>query len=223
MNESAKLQKPESSAKKVPFVEKTPSIGGSDYQDVANFDDMNFATGEKTNLLQLKITDIKFWYGEAEAENEIVLNGIQITYKNLVDGKSIKTEARYGENNLKGSQDFHLNDDEYLDKLTLRAKHYVHRVELYTTLGRSFKIGGEDGDIYCLDFGKDNHMIVGTLGGYGKHLYNLGVYHAKLTDINYYRRREYILMRESLQSGKLSQDIANILQFTRHADDRRKS
>ena len=54
------------------------------YSESKHFNDKDFL-GD--NYLQYKITKIKIWSGKKD--NKEIINGIQVTYKNILNGKEI--------------------------------------------------------------------------------------------------------------------------------------
>jgi len=137
----------------------------------------------------------------------------------VITGEYVTTEERYGPNDVAGSIEEELDDEEYLDGLTMRSGVLIDNLEFSTTSGRVIRVGGEGGGQAVVKFenSKEENIVIGTFGGFGGHLHNFGLIYANLRDIEYYKRRPYILMREAIRRKKTVITLRDILdiQFMR--------
>jgi len=134
-----------------------------------------------------------------------VVNGIQLTYKNLDNGKSFETTQRFGDHQLIGYQDFYLSENEHIIKAEFRTGDTIDQLKFYTNKQRVISKGGNTGHPWPCSF--EGKAVVGTFGGFGGHLHNIGFYVAPMEEIRFSKRKPYLLIRAWLQKHKESKDI----------------
>lgn len=193
-------------------IKRTKQIGKSrDWDDEIQFDDFK----KFEDLLDFKISKIKIWYGNSFSPNPPVVNGIQVFYKNLLTNEEISTPEYFGPLNLQGSQEFELNDNEYIVDCDIRAGWIMDKVTFLLNSGREFSIGGSGGS--GLKFNLKGYAAVGIHGSYGSKqaLYNLGFY---VTDLSTYqsnlhagKRQTYLRIRKAFKNERSKEMREKIL------------
>jgi len=171
---------------------------GRCHNDTKAFNDLNEIQNFAKSLLQCRIIKIRLWYGNHMPGG--VVNGIQLTYKNLDNGKIYETSKRYGDHQLQGYMDYDLEDDEYITKVDVRSGGIVDQLTFYTNKDRMIRKGGPGGDF--AECNVEGKVIVGTHGGFGGHLHNIGFYLASVHDFQYWRRKPYVEMRAWFKKNK---------------------
>ena len=191
-------------------IQKSARIGRI-HQDTNFFDDIKFLKTNGVDIRNTKINKIKFWYGTLVPSG--VCNGIQITFTDLVTNKQYVTGERKGSHQLVGSKVYEFSDNEYLStSIMIGSGAVVDGIEFQTLSGRKIHVGGKGGDKKVINLPKDS-VILGTFGGFGGHLHNVGIYYMNNKELKYHRRKDYILIREALRKGKnkISLDVLDIL------------
>ena len=155
------------------------------YQNSKHFNDKDFL-GE--NYLYYKIIKIKIWSGKIDSKD--VINGIQVFYKNILDGKIITPGEYKGDEGLNFVDEFEIKSNEYLINFHIRVgDYYVTQVGFETNKGNKILVGGTIGeDKPILSNGGDN-IIVFLYGAYNNCLHSLGVGYINKKD---YLKKFYI-------------------------------
>ena len=169
-----------------------------------SFDDMEELKGFAQTLLQCRIIGIRFWYGSYSPT--MVINGIQVTYKNLDNWKVFKTTERYSYQLLQhGYHDIKFGPNELIQDVKARTGQAVDQLNFFTNKKRIISKGGKGGDInpFTVDEGR---VIIGTYGATGACLQHIGFYTAPLREVRYWQKRSYILMKASVRKNKAIQD-----------------
>jgi len=178
---------------------------GPTHSDTILFDDLKLLNDQNIDILNTKIVKIKFWHGTLMPSG--VVNGIQLTFKDLDTGKMITTEPRYGSHQLKGTSEYTLEEREHITKAVFSAGGVMDRVEFHTNKGKVIRQGGIGGTPQVFDVGNEgNYEVVGVFGGYGGHIHNLGIYYAESREIVYAKRKSFIMLKEHLKNHKLQLD-----------------
>ena len=190
-----------------PFYNKITksNLNGPDYDDTIPFSDMTIK-----NLKYYKIQKIRFWYGSYEPS--LVVNGIQLSFINLLDGSLLVTEERFGNHQLIGFQDFELKKKEYIIAAKMSVTHICSQIYFETNLGTVISTGGGKGEKYEFEVPKGN-VVIGTFGGYGGHIHNFGVYSINVQNLLLARRETYIrVLRKFREKVNLNEEIKKKLQ-----------
>ena len=143
---------------------------GWSYQDSTNFLDNDFL-GE--NYLYYKIIKIKIWSGKIDSKD--IINGVQVFYKNILDGNIITPGEYKGDEGCDNVYEFEIKANEYLINFHIRFDIYITQVGFETNKGNKILVGGTIGeDKPILSNGGDN-IILFLYGSYNNCLYALGV------------------------------------------------
>ena len=124
------------------------------------------------NCIQYKPEKIIIWLGEKNKEN--VLAGIEITYRNVIDGSIKEYKNSLGEKK-KDKYIFILKPIEYLINFKIwLGEDSINKVYFQTNKGNEFTVGHSKGkeDIKIDDF-NDSQIILFFLGNYNKYLTSL--------------------------------------------------
>jgi hypothetical protein len=195
-------------------IEKSKKIGGGSHTTKSyDFDDQN----DVENLLDYTIKEIKIWYGDAYSPKPPVVNGIQITYKHIVEDKIIKTKENYGTKQLQGHEIFKLDKGEYLSNINIRNGWIIDKLSLECNNGRVIEVGGQGGGPKKFEIPK-NRVLVGFHGTYDTNLYTIGAYHISeedyLSNLFLKKRLPFILIRLRYKNRhdeleKLTKDLSD--------------
>ena len=142
---------------------------GWNYQDSKFFNDKDFL-GE--NYLYYKIIKIKIWSGKIDSKD--IINGVQVFYKNILDGNIITPGEYKGDEGCDNVYEFEIKSNEYLINFHIRVDDYITQVGFETNKGNKILVGGTIGeDKPILSNGGDN-IILFLYGSYNNCLHSLG-------------------------------------------------
>jgi len=195
------LDKPIKTSNGADTIIKLPSLG-SNHRDTQYFDDAKELQSFAESPFQCRIVKLRLWYGKHTPTG--VVNGIQLTYKNIENNTLYETKKRYGDHQLTGYHDYILGENEYLKDVEIKAGAVIDKICFLTNKKRVISEGGEGGSSTTYK----SDVIIGTHGGFGGHLHNIGFYVAPIEEYRYWKRRSYLQMRTQLRKNK---DIANII------------
>ena len=154
------------------------------YGDSKHFLDNDFL-GE--NYLYYKIIKIKIWTGKIDSKD--IINGIQVFYKDILDGKIITPGEHKGDEGCDRVYEFEIKSNEYLINFHIRFDNYITQVGFETNKGNKILVGGTIGeDKPILSNGGDN-IILFLYGSYNNCLHALGVGYVNKKD---YLKKFYI-------------------------------
>ena len=157
---------------------------GWTYQNSKHFDGKDFL-GE--NYLYYKIIKIKIWSGKIDSKD--IINGVQVFYKNILDGNIITPGEYKGDEGCDNVYEFEIKSNEYLINFHIRVDLYVTQVGFETNKGNKILVGGTIGeDKFIVSNGGDN-IILFLYGSYNNCLHTLGVGYINKKD---YLKKFYI-------------------------------
>ena len=168
------------------------------YQNSKSFDDIDIL-GEK--YLSYKIEKIKIWSGKKDSKD--IINGIQVWYKNLIDGKIITPGEYKGEEGIKNENEIEMDSNEYLTKFHIRIDTEVTQIGLETNRGNKIFVGGTEGNEKTITFNDGNNIIIFFYGAYDNYLHCLGVGYINKND---YMKNSYFLFGYFYLRYKLIKD-----------------
>ena len=140
------------------------------YQNSKHFNDKDFLD-EK--YLFYKIQKIKIWSGKKD--NKEIINGIQVWYKNILDGKLITPGENKGDEGLEKVQEFEIKPNEYLTDFHIRIDTEVTQVGFETNKKNKILVGGTQGEDKIINSNGGENIIVFLYGAYENVLHSLGV------------------------------------------------
>ena len=185
-----------------PFISNTPKIGKR-HPDTANFNDIEELHEFTDSLMECRIINIRLHYGRFTPET--VVNGIQVTYQNIDNGKIFETTERYGGHQHVGYKDFALDNGELIEFAQAKpGGTVIDQLVLKTNKGKIIEEGGGNDENYVYDLKEG--FIVGMFGGWGGHLHHIGFFVAPKNEVRYSKRKAYLLMRASLLKNKEIKD-----------------
>jgi len=179
-------------------IEKSPALGNH-HRDTKNFDDFEELKDFAISLMECRIIKIRLYYGSLMPTG--VVNGIQLVYQNLDSGKVHETTKRYGNHQFIGDTVYELGPEEFIENIKVRSGGVIDYLELGTTKNRIIAKGGKGGGS-DRPYSFKGRIVVGTHGGYGGHLHNIGFYVAPKEQVKYWSKRPYILLKEKLEKNK---------------------
>jgi hypothetical protein len=148
------------------------------YQDSKHFNDKEFL-GD--NYLQYKITKIKIWSGKKD--NKEIINGIQVTYKNILNGKEISPGEYKGDEGLEKVDEFVVPQSEYLTKYHVRIDTEVTQIGFETNKAHKILIGSTTaGEDKIISSNSEDNIIVTLYGCYNNCLQSCGIGYVKKKD-----------------------------------------
>lgn len=143
---------------------------GCIYRNAKHFNDIVFL-GE--NYLNYKIQKIKIWSGEKDSNK--IIKGIQVWYKNLLDGNIITPGEFKGDNQFLNADELEIKSNEYLNTFNIRVDNEVTQLELGTNKNNKISVGGTTGEEKYIPFNGGDNVFIFFYGSYEDALNSLGV------------------------------------------------
>ena len=140
------------------------------YQNSKHFNDKDFL-GD--NYLYYKIQKLKIWSGKKDSKD--IINGIQVWYKNILDGKVISPGEFKGDEGNDNVQEFEIKPNEYLTDFHIRIDTEVTQVDFETNKKNKILVGGTQGEDKVINSNGGENIIVFLYGAYENVLHSLGV------------------------------------------------
>ena len=140
------------------------------YQNSKHFNDKNFL-GD--NYLYYKIQKIKIWSGKKDSKD--IINGIQVWYKNILDGKLVTPGEFKGDEGNDNVVEFEVKPNEYLTDFHIRIDTEVTQVGFETNKHNNILVGGTQGEDKIINSNGGDNIIVFLYGAYDNLLHALGV------------------------------------------------
>jgi len=178
-------------------IEKSSYLGAQ-HRDTKMFDDLDELRNFASSLLECRIISIRLYHGSLMPTG--VVNGIQLVYKNLDNGKIYETTKRFGTHQFIGDTIYELFPEEFLIDVKVRSGDVIDYLGFQTSRNRLIAKGGKTGSERPFSF--NGKVVVGMHGGYGGHLHNIGFYLAPKEEVKYWKRRPYILIKKKLEQNK---------------------
>ena len=140
------------------------------YQNSKHFNDKDFL-GD--NYLYYKIQKIKIWSGKKDSKD--IINGIQVWYKNILDGKLVTPGEFKGDEGNDNVVEFEVKPNEYLTDFHIRIDTEVTQVGFETNKHNNILVGGTQGEDKIITSNGGDNIIVFLYGAYDNLLHALGV------------------------------------------------
>ena len=140
------------------------------YQNSKHFNDKDFL-GD--NYLYYKIQKIKIWSGKKDSKD--IINGIQVWYKNILDGKLVTPGEFKGDEGNDNVVEFEVKPNEYLTDFHVRIDTEVTQVGFETNKHNNILVGGTQGEDKIINSNGGDNIIVFLYGAYDNLLHALGV------------------------------------------------
>ena len=140
------------------------------YQNSKHFNDKDFL-GD--NYLYYKIQKIKIWSGKKDSKD--IINGIQVWYKNILDGKLVTPGEFKGDEGNDNVVEFEVKPNEYLTDFHIRIDTEVTQVGFETNKHNNILVGGTQGEDKIITSNGGDNIIVFLYGEYDNLLQALGV------------------------------------------------
>ena len=140
------------------------------YKYSKQFNDIDFL-GE--NYLYYKITKIKIWSGKIDSKD--IINGVQVFYKNILDGNIITPGEYKGDEGCDCVEEFEIKSNEYLINFHIRVDIYITQVGFETNKGNKILVGGTIGEDKIIHSNGGDNIILFLYGAYNNCLHSLGV------------------------------------------------
>ena len=143
---------------------------GSIYLNDSSFNH-NMELGE--NNIYYKPEEIIIWTGEKNEEN--VLAGIEISYRNILDGTKKRCQDGCGYNK-KDKYTYIIKPTEYLVKFRIWIKdNFIYKIYLNTNKGNEIEVGENKGEEIYIDELDGNNIIMSFYGNYNSYLTAIGL------------------------------------------------
>ena len=149
------------------------------YQNSKHFNDKDFL-GD--NYLYYKIQKIKIWSGKKDSKD--IINGIQVWYKNILDGKLVTPGEFKGDEGNDNVVEFEVKPNEYLTDFHVRIDTEVTQVGFETNKHNNILVGGTQGEDKIINSNGGDNIIVFLYGAYDNLLHALGV--------GYVNKKDYV-------------------------------
>ena len=140
------------------------------YQNSKHFNDKDFL-GD--NYLYYKIQKIKIWSGKKDSKD--IINGIQVWYKNILDGKLVTPGEFKGDEGNDNVVEFEVKPNEYLTDFHVRIDTEVTQVGFETNKHNNILVGGTQGEDKIINSNGGENIIVFLYGAYENVLHSLWV------------------------------------------------
>ena len=140
------------------------------YQNSKHFNDKDFL-GD--NYLYYKIQKIKIWSGKKDSKD--IINGIQVWYKNILDGKLVTPGEFKGDEGNDNVVEFEVKPNECLTDFHVRIDTEVTQVGFETNKHNNILVGGTQGEDKIINSNGGDNIIVFLYGAYDNLLHALGV------------------------------------------------
>jgi hypothetical protein len=154
------------------------------YGDSKHFLDNDFL-GE--NYLYYKIIKIKIWTGKIDSKD--IINGVQVFYKNILDGNIITPGEYKGDEGCDNVYEFEIKSNEYLINFHIRVDDCITQVGFETNKGNKILVGGTIGEDKLIVSNGGDNIILFLYGSYNNCLHTLGVGYINKKD---YLKKFYI-------------------------------
>lgn len=193
---------------KVQGLSKTPLIttnkrASNMFDDLEEFEQIN------ENILDWQIKEFRFWYGNYATR---VINGVQVTYRNLKTWEEFKTTKKYGYHALNHHpQDVYLDQNEIIHKVEAQVGDVVDQLKFHTNKKLTILQGGAGGSLSPFSI-EEGLGIVGLYGGTGDCLQRLGFYVAPISELKYGQKRPYLLLKANiLRKGDIQNTLLQLM------------
>ena len=125
------------------------------------------------NFLYYKPEKIIIWTGEKNEDN--VMAGIEVWYRNIKDGSRIKCKESCGKKK-KDKYVYIIKPTEYLVKFRIWiGEDVIYKIALQTNKGNAFEVGIPKGVEIYIDELDGNNIIMSFIGNYNNYLTSLGL------------------------------------------------
>lgn len=125
------------------------------------------------NYIYYKPEKIVIYTGDKN-ENK-VLAGIEISYRNILNGSKKKCKENLGHMG-KDKYEYNIKPTEYLNKFRIWiGDDVIYKISLETNKGNEFKVGQEKGEEIKIDELDGNNIIMSFCGNYNNYLTSLGL------------------------------------------------
>lgn len=149
------------------------------------------------DYLQYKISKIKFW--KSKKGNNVVIAGIQTTYKNIKSDSNLTSEEHRGENdNNLESVEFNLAAKEYITYCSLcYNESMLFKLTFKTNLKNEFSVGDKVGnEIEVSGLKGKKKFVLSFFGTFGKqHLTSIGLFINKSEEFFDYFLKGYFQLK----------------------------
>ena len=125
------------------------------------------------HYLYYKPEEITIYIGKKNDDD--VLSGIEILYRNILNGSKKKCNKGVG-HIIKGYSKFIIKPTEYLNNFRIWiGDDVIYKVSLKTNKGKEFEIGENKGEEIKIDNLDGNNIIMSFCGNYNNYLTSLGI------------------------------------------------
>ena len=125
------------------------------------------------NYLYYKPEEITIYIGKKNDDD--VLSGIEILYRNILNGSKKKCNKGVG-HIIKGYSKFIIKPTEFLNNFRIWiGDDVIYKVSLKTNKGKEFEIGENKGEEIKIDNLDGNNIIMSFCGNYNNYLTSLGI------------------------------------------------
>lgn len=124
------------------------------------------------NYLYYKPEKIIIWTGDKNEDK--VIAGIEITYRNILDGTRKKCQKNCGKK-IKDKYAYIIKPTEYLVKVRIwMGNDFLYKIILKTNKGNEFEVGKNKGEEIFVDDLDGNNILMSFIGNYDTYLTALG-------------------------------------------------
>ena len=127
------------------------------------------------NYIYYKPEKIIIWTGEKDEDN--IMAGIEIWYRNILDGTRKKCKESGGLKK-KDKYVYIIKPTEYLVKFRIWVEdNYIYKLNFKTNKGNEFEVGMDKGKELLIDELDGNNIIMSFTGNYNNYLTSLGLFY----------------------------------------------
>ena len=167
--------------------------------------------------LYYKPENIVIWTGLKH--EEIVLAGIEISYRNILDGSRKKCKDSCG-NEIKDKFIYKIKPTEYLINFRIWiGEDVIYKINLKTNKGNEFEVGTDKGTEIYIDELDGNNIIMSFMGNYNNYLTSLGLFYVEREKYLEILFAGYFQLKALLRKEKKRKEILEKLEKGEYKQD----
>lgn len=169
------------------------------------FDDSKDLGGNENDFLKYSIKKIKIFSGKKN--DNIIIGGIQLTYKNHLTQELKELNMRKGKIDYEDEdvETFEIKSNEYLINFYIRFPNdgsFITQIGFETNKGRKILKGCEKGENKIISINGGENLILGTFGHYSSNLDSCGVLYTNLKKYLNKFHRAYFELRFKIKKDE---------------------
>ena len=156
------------------------------------------------NQIYYKPEKIIVWTGEKD--DQIIISGVDILYRNILNGKKMKCKENIGTNML-DKHEIIIKPTEYLIKLRVWKDDYIYKLNFMTNKGNVYEVGTNNGEEIILEELNGSNIILLFNGNYKEYLNSIGLYYISMKNYMEILFLGYFELRALLKKKEKKEEI----------------